>query len=143
MPDHRLELAPVDNDGAAHEQAHVPAQSYEARADLADRRAILLPEVGDRLVVGNKPAEEPHQLDVAPGLALQPPARLHTVEIAVDVELQQNCRVVGGPARRLGDRPGKAQRSQIKRFDEGLDHMGWVVLIDPVVQALVCFGVQV
>jgi hypothetical protein len=50
-------------------------------------RPLSLPEVGDRLVVGDEPAKQPHQLDIAAGLALEPPARLHPVEIAVDIEL--------------------------------------------------------
>jgi hypothetical protein len=36
-------------------------------------------------VVGDDPTKQPHQLDIAARLALEPPARLHSVEIAVDV----------------------------------------------------------
>jgi hypothetical protein len=39
----------------------------------------------NRLVIANKPASEPHHFDIAAGLALEPAARLHPVEIAVDV----------------------------------------------------------
>jgi len=44
---------------------------------LADGARIVLREIGDRLVVGDEPAKEPHQLDIAAGLALEPSARLH------------------------------------------------------------------
>jgi hypothetical protein len=42
------------------------------------------------LVVGDEPAKEPHQLDIAAGLALEPPARLHPIEIAEDIKLRQH-----------------------------------------------------
>jgi hypothetical protein len=58
-----------------HKQTHLPAEFDKARAHLADGTAIVLPEIGDRLVVGDKPAKQPHQLDIAAGLALEPPAR--------------------------------------------------------------------
>ena len=45
-------------------------------AHAADRRAIVLAEVRDRLEVRRQAAGEPHQLDIALGLALQAPARL-------------------------------------------------------------------
>ena len=97
----RLELAAVDGHARRGEQAHLAAQLDEARAHLAQRRAVVLAEVGDRLVVGHEAPQQPQQLQIAPGLALEPPARLHAVEIAVDVELQENRRVEGGPARSL------------------------------------------
>ena len=85
----RFELASIHHDRAAGEQAHLAAKRNEANADLAQGAAIVLAEVGDRLVVGDQPAEKPHQLDVAPSLALEPAARLHPVEITVNVQLQQ------------------------------------------------------
>jgi hypothetical protein len=52
-------------------------------ARLPNGAAIVLAEVGNRLVIGSKAAREPHHLDVAPGLTFKPPARL----IAIDVKL--------------------------------------------------------
>ena len=40
-----------------------------------------------------------HCLDVAARFTLQPPARLHTIEIAIDIELKENGRMVRRPAR--------------------------------------------
>jgi hypothetical protein len=51
-------------------------------------------EVGDGLEVRSEPAGEPHQLDIALRLALQAAARLDTVQVAVDVELEQDRRVI-------------------------------------------------
>src|ERR1019366_3292696 len=63
--------------------------------------AVVLAEVGNRLVVGSKPARQPHHLNVAPSFTLQSPARLDPVEIAVDVELQQHRWMIRRPARYL------------------------------------------
>src|SRR5258707_6534597 len=41
---------------------------------------------------------QPDHLDVALALSLQPPARRHAVEVAVDVELEHHPRMIAGPA---------------------------------------------
>ena len=58
-------------------QTHLATQLHKTRAHLADARAIVLPEIGDRLVIGDKPAKQPHHLEVAASLALKTTARLH------------------------------------------------------------------
>ena len=73
---HRLELAAVDRHAGLREQAQGAAQPNKPGADLADGAAVVLAEVSNRLVIGSKPAREPHHLNVAPGLAFKPPARL-------------------------------------------------------------------
>ena len=105
---HRLELAAVNRDAGLREQTHRAAQRDEARAHFADRRAIVLAEVGNRLVIGSKSTRQPHHLNVAPSLVLEPPARLNPVKIAVDVELQQDRRMIRGPAG-CQDRPHQTQ----------------------------------
>ena len=100
---HQLELAAVNRDQGAPEQTDLTAQPHDLRVGSQDRRAIIFPEVRDRLVVGRKPPRQPHQLinssthqlDIAPSLALQPTAGLHLVQVAIDVELEQRCRMVG------------------------------------------------
>jgi hypothetical protein len=77
----------------------ISRQIDKASADLSDRRPVVLAEVRDHLVVGHQPAKQPNDFEIAPGLAFQATARLHAVEIAVDVELEQNRWVVGGPSR--------------------------------------------
>src|SRR2546429_5190045 len=90
----RLEFAAIDRDGGFCEQAQGATERNKPGADLPDRAAIVLAEVGNRLVIGNKAAREPHHLNVAAGLALEPAARLDPIEIAVDVELQQHRRMI-------------------------------------------------
>jgi len=83
---HRLELTAVDGDARLHQQPHLSAKLNKARTDLLDGRPIVLAEIGNGFVIGNKPTQQPHHLEIAPSLALEPPARLHAIEIAVDVE---------------------------------------------------------
>ena len=86
---HRLELAAVDRDAGLREQANHAAQRNEASAHLADGSAIVLAEVGNRLVIRYKPARQPHHLNVARSLTLEPSTRLNPIEIAVNVELHR------------------------------------------------------
>src|SRR5262249_18747921 len=97
----RFELAAVNGYARACQQAHRSAKRNKPRTHLADRRPVILAEIGNRLVIGNQPTREPHHLNVAPGLALKPTARLNPIEVAVDVQLQQNRWMVGRPARYL------------------------------------------
>ena len=41
-----------------------------------------------------EPAQQPHDLDIASGFSLKPPARLNPVQIAVNVKLEENRGVV-------------------------------------------------
>jgi len=117
-----------------HPLLQLGGQHHEVRAGRLDRRAVVLAEVGDRLVVRREPARQPHQLDVAPSLALQPPARRHAVQVAVDVEIQERHRMVGRPPRRRR-RDHKAQASQVELVDEDVDHPRRIVFADIVLQA--------
>ena len=136
---HRLELAAVDRDARFLEQPQGAAERNKPGADLADGAAIVLAEIGDGLVVGRQAARQPHHLNVASGLALEPTARLNPVEIAVDVKLQQNRRMIRWSAGRLGIDPDEAELGQIEFVDKDVDHANRVVLADPIFQA---FGKQ-
>src|ERR1700704_6323289 len=96
-----LELAAVDRNARLAEQLKASAQHHELTADLADGLAIVLPEVGYRLEVRPQTAGQPNQLDVALAFSLQAPARLHPIEVSVDVNLQQRRRMIGRPSCRL------------------------------------------
>jgi hypothetical protein len=133
---HRLELAAVDRHAGLREQAHHAAECDKPGTDLPDSPAVVLAEIGNRLVVGSKPANEPHHLNVAPGFALKPPARLHPIEVAVNVELQQNRRMIRRPASRLGIDPVELKLGQIEFVDEDVNDANRIVLADPVLKAL-------
>jgi hypothetical protein len=96
-----LELAAVDRNARFAEQLKAPAQHHKFTADLADGLAVVLPEVGYRFEVWHQAPGQPNQLDVALAFPLQAPARLHPIEVAVNVNLQQRRRMVGRPSRRL------------------------------------------
>jgi hypothetical protein len=51
---------------------------------------------------------------------LEPPARLDPVEIAVDVELQQDRRMIRRPPGGLGVDPAKSKLSQIEFVDKDI-----------------------
>lgn len=87
-------------------------------------------------MVGREAAEQPEQLKIAPGLAFEPPARLHAVEVAVDVELQQHRRMEARPPRRGGRDTIEAETGEIERIDEGINDANRVFLVDPVIEAL-------
>ena len=50
------------------EQAHLAAQLGEVSAHFAERRTIVLAEIGDRLVIGHEAPQKPQKLEIARGL---------------------------------------------------------------------------
>jgi len=130
-----LELAAIDRHADLRQQAHPAAQRDKVAADLANGPAIVLAEVGNGLVIWREPAGQPHHFDIASSLALKPPARLNPVEITVDVQFQQNRRMICRPAGRLGTDTAEPKFTEIKLVDESLDYPDGIVLIDPIVEA--------
>src|SRR5579863_1216986 len=89
-----LELAPIYGNARRRQQAHLTAEFDEPCTYFAKRQAVVLPEVRNRLVIRSETTQQPHNLDIASGFSFEPPARLHPVQIAIDVKLQQNRRMV-------------------------------------------------
>src|SRR5438445_13863994 len=89
---------------------------------------LSLAEVGYGLEVRHQAASQPNQLDVALAFSLQASARLHPIEVAVDVNLQQRRRMIGRPSCRLRLNTAKAQLGQIKLFDKNIDRPDRIVL---------------
>src|SRR5262249_39711703 len=133
---HGLELAAINRDADFRKQIQSPAKHDEPGAHLTNGSAIVLAEVSNRLMVRNKLARQPHHLKVAPSLPLKPAARLNAIEIAVDVELQQDRWMIRGPASCLGSDPVKSQFRQIEFINKDVDHLNGIVLVDPVFQTL-------
>ena len=131
-----LELAAIHGDDAVDEQLELAADGHEMAAGLADAAAVVAAEVGDGLEVGGQTARQPYQLDIALALALQAPAALHAVEVAVDVDLQQHAGVVAGPARRGRHHPFKTNAGEIQLIHERINDTNRVVLTYEVIQAL-------
>src|SRR5262249_46266236 len=132
---HRLELAAVDRDTGFRQQIHGATERDKPGADLPDRAAVILAEVGNRLVIRRKAPSEPHHLDVPPSLMVEPAARLNPIEIAVDVELQQYRRMIRRPAGRLRIDPLEPKLAEVKLVDKDVDDSNRIVLMNPVFQA--------
>src|ERR1700731_229860 len=130
-----FELAAVDRNARLAEQFKAPAQHHKLTADLTDGLAVVLAEIGYRLEVRHQAAGQPHQLDVALALPLQASARLHPVEVSVDVNLQQRGRMVGWPSCRLRLNAVKAEPAQIKLIDKNIDRPDRIILSQIVFQA--------
>jgi hypothetical protein len=128
--------AAVDGHDGLREQFQVSTQRDEAAADVADADTVVAPEVRNGLEVRRQAACEPHQFDIALRFALQASAGLNAVEVAVDVDLEQDRRVVRRSASHGGFGTLKAQASQLEFFDERVDHTDRVVLPDVVIQTL-------
>ena len=118
------------------QQVKPAAQGNEPSAHLADRRAIVLAKVGNRLVIRHQAAGQPHHFHIAPGLPFKAPARLNPVEVAVNIELQQYRRMIARPAGRLGRNPAKAQAAEIKLLNKDIDHPHRIVFANPIIQPL-------
>ena len=131
-----LNLLPSIATIASENRFELATQHDEFAADVADRLAVVLAEVGDGLEVRRQATGQPHQLDVALGFALQATARLNPVEIAVDVDLEQHRRVVGRPPGASGCIAVEAKPIQIQLVDEDVDDPYRVVFCDVVVQTL-------
>ena len=130
----RFELAAVDGDARLRQKAYLSANGDELRAHLAYRRPVILAEIGNRLVIGNQPGREPHHLNVAPGLTLEPAARLNAVEIAVDVQLQQHRGMIGRPAGCLRIDPAESELGKIEPTNKDVDHANRIILANPIFQ---------
>src|SRR5882672_4338491 len=131
-----LELAAVDRNARFAEQFKSAAQHHELAANPADGLAVVLAEVGYGLEVRHQTAGQPNQLDVTLALALQAPARLHPIEVAVDVNLQQGRRMIGWSPCCLRLNTAEAQPRQVKLIDKDIDRPDRIVLAQIVIQSL-------
>ena len=98
-------------------------QRAKLRAYLLDRRPIVLAKISNRLVARSEPSQQSDHFQVASGFPLQPSARLDTIEIAVDIEFQQDRWVVRGPSRCLRNNAVEAQllEDSVARYLAQLD----------------------
>ena len=68
---------------------------------------------------GPQAAQQPDDLDIAMGLALQPAARSHPVQIAVDIQLQQVARRITRTPRRPRLDPREPCRRKVQPLNQG------------------------
>jgi hypothetical protein len=72
-----------------HARFEVAALCDEFAADSADRLAVVLAEVSNRLEIRHQLAGQPYEFEVALCLTLETAARLNPVEITVDIDLKE------------------------------------------------------
>ena len=132
---HGFELAAINRNARRRQEAHLTAEFDEARTDLAKRQAIIFAEVRDRLVIRCEPTQKPHDLDIASGFSFEPPARLHPVQIAIDVKLQENRGMVRGPTSCRWLDPLEPHLGQIQRIDEHIDNANRITLVNEIIEA--------
>ena len=94
---HRLELAAVNCDERFGEEVQTLAQHDELTADATDRFAVVFTEARNGLEVWCQAARKPHQFNVALGLAFKAAARLNTVQVTVDIDLEHHLGVIRRP----------------------------------------------
>src|SRR5882672_10264141 len=105
----RLELAAVNSNDGLRKHIQVPAQDDKLPAHATDGGAVVFTEVGDGLEVRRQTASQPDQLKVALGLSLQATAGLQSIQITIEVDLEQRRRMIRGAARCLRLCPVKTQ----------------------------------
>jgi hypothetical protein len=86
-------------------------------------------------VIRREPSGQPHHLEIADGLAFETTARLHAVQIAVDLEFEQHTRAIRGPADPCCIDAFKAEIAQIQRLNEHIDRANRIVFVDPILKA--------
>jgi hypothetical protein len=95
---HRFDLGSVDRKQYPAEQRLVAADADERPTNPNDRLRVILAKIGDRLERRRNAVDQPLGFQVAARFPLQPPARTHLVEVAIDVQLQETARRIGRPA---------------------------------------------
>src|SRR5215469_3347083 len=80
--------------------------------------------------------QQPDHLDIAVGFGLQPTARSHPVQVAVDVKLQQIRRRIGRATRHLRRNAAEPRRREIQPIYKDVNKPHWVVRADIVIHGL-------
>ena len=111
-------------------------EQYKFTEDLAEGDAVVAPEVSYGLEVRLQMPQQPDHLDIAVGFALQPTARSHSVQVAVDVELQQIRRRIGRATRHLRRNAAEPRRREVQPIYKGVNKPHRVVRADIVIHCL-------
>ena len=115
---HAFDARAVDRHQFAPVKVEFAAKPDEVAEHPPERVPVVAPEVGDRLQVRPEPAQQPDHFKIAVRLDLQASARADTVQVAVDVQLQEIRRVVAGTPGALGPHALEARVDQVKPIDE-------------------------
>jgi len=132
----RLDACPIHRQQLPAKQIELSTEQYKLTEHVAEGVAVVAPEVSNRLEVRFQVPQQPDHLDVAVSFGLQPAARSHAVQVAVDVKLQQIPRRICRAARHLRRNAAKPRCREIQPVNKGIDEPHWVVRTDIVVHCL-------
>src|SRR4029077_20504844 len=123
-----LEFGTIDRDARLAQQIKLAAQRHKGTADLTNRLAVVLAEVRNGLEVRCQLSRQPDQLDVALAFALKASARWDAIEVAINVYLEQRCRMIAGAPSFQRRKPTKAKLAKIKTVDKSIHRASQIVL---------------
>ena len=109
-----FEFAAINGNQSFREQTELLAQYNELFADTADCLAVVLAKVGNGLEVRHQPTGQPHQFNVTSRFPLKTPAGLNAIQITVNVDLEENGRVIGRATGGCRIYPFESELAQIK-----------------------------
>jgi hypothetical protein len=87
------QLTAIDRHQPTATQIVLCAQQRQYATDFASWCEVVMAQVSDRLVIGPRLFEQPHQFHVALRLLLYAPARPYAVKITVNGALEQGARM--------------------------------------------------
>ena len=129
------------NDNHSDSPARLIASSYRARSSCPKGPTTSFRFETRRVGLSTEPVlpvppplvRQAYKLDVALALPLQAPARLHPIEVSIDVDLQQRRRMVGRPSCCRWLDATKAEPCQIKLIDKDIYRPDRIILTQIVV----------
>ena len=83
------ELGTVDSDCLSADQTRFFEEQHIELEAVFECFGIILPEIGNGVVVGSESVEQPSDFDVAPTFPFEPSAAADAVEVAIEVKFEQ------------------------------------------------------
>jgi len=131
---HRLELRTIDRDPLATHQAQGMREPHKFRASFGHRLAMHPPELSDRLVIGNQPAQQPHHFHIALALSFQPARGPNLPQVPVQIQFQQIARVVTRTSSFSRFGANETQLRHVQPTHKRLDYTADMILWNQIVQ---------
>jgi len=132
----RLDPRPVHRQQLPAEQVQLATEQHKLTEHVAEGVAVVAPKVSNSLEVRLQVSQQPDHFDVAVGFGLQPAARSHSVQVAVDVKLQQIRGRICRAARHLRRNAAEPRRREIQTVNKGVNEPYRVVRTDIVIHCL-------
>ena len=132
----RLDPRAIHCEQLPAKQVQLATEEHKFSEHMAEGISVVAPKVSDRLEVWLQVPQQPDHLDIAMGLSLQPAARSHPVQIAVNVKLQQIDGRIARAACHLGLDVDKRRGRKIQPVDKNIDEAHRIVRANIIVNRL-------